>query len=631
MTGTCCPVTLAHIAAFVESRRLLLSRGYDAVLGGLSLNSDQYVSKKLSEKGLPSISLQDRRYLVELASQEHEWLLYNSMTTFKDEYQFCKFHEDRCPHLRFDHYLLNGADDVIRRRKWKWKNVRQIAMCRPGATEELLLELKKAGIDVTGDKFLVGPELPDISSTAVRDALKAGDQDRLLELVHPDVARWCWEKGPYRPPARSNWKMPASKSNAALATCTNSTVIDSALAVDLNVDLHASQSFNVFETEEGSQRRQAVGSPRTKEPTSEVSSIVCTRSAPTESTQVVDLKTIQTLCGVGTAGEDVTRQKKAVSSGGSKGSRALIARETLDILANGGYMAPDTFEAIDISTRLCQAVAASTHFPTSAWNSSLKAPKQRSSIEVRCCTTLAAAQDLASCEHADAAPGVLNFASARNPGGGFTTGAEAQEESLARSSGIYPCLSKHFDVFFAPNRRAESGLYTHDLIFSPGVPVLRDSNGSLLNQPYYVDFVTAAAPNCGVLEGRCGAQKARQQCRDALDERIWRVLHTFASHGCVDLVLGAWGCGVFRNDASVVAQLFNSNLAKMGCFRRVVFAVLDPGMAEIFGRELKCPVDWGEECCLKGKGNSGKANSSGYNETTATEMPSDSKRRWSKR
>merc|ERR1712113_859612 len=146
--------------------------------------------------------------------------------------------------------------------------------------------------------------------------------------------------------------------------------------------------------------------------------------------------------------------------------------------------------------------------------------KQRLNCEVRCCTVLAAAQDLATSADCLAAPGVLNFASARNPGGGFTTGAEAQEESLARSSGLYPCLTKHFQAFFAPHRQAASGLYTHGLIHSPQVPVVRDEHGTLLEKPYLIDFVTAAAPNCGVLKKKCSTQEAASHCNAALRERI---------------------------------------------------------------------------------------------------------------
>ncbi|CAF4404397.1 unnamed protein product, partial [Rotaria sordida] len=62
-------------------------------------------------------------------------------------------------------------------------------------------------------------------------------------------------------------------------------------------------------------------------------------------------------------------------------------------------------------------------------------------IEVRHCTTLQAARFLVAQTGEDHV-GVLNFASAKNPGGGFRTGACAQEESLARSSSLYPALTQ---------------------------------------------------------------------------------------------------------------------------------------------------------------------------------------------
>jgi len=48
--------------------------------------------------------------------------------------------------------------------------------------------------------------------------------------------------------------------------------------------------------------------------------------------------------------------------------------------------------------------------------------------------------------------------------------------------------------------------------------------------------------------------------------------------GCDSLVLGAWGCGVFRNDPEMVAHLFREALVSerlRGCFRAIRFSVLD--------------------------------------------------------
>jgi uncharacterized protein (TIGR02452 family) len=48
------------------------------------------------------------------------------------------------------------------------------------------------------------------------------------------------------------------------------------------------------------------------------------------------------------------------------------------------------------------------------------------------------------------------------------------------------------------------------------------------------------------------------------------------------IVLGAWGCGVFRNDPVVVADVFANLLAGplAGFFSRVVFAIFDRSEAQ---------------------------------------------------
>jgi uncharacterized protein (TIGR02452 family) len=55
------------------------------------------------------------------------------------------------------------------------------------------------------------------------------------------------------------------------------------------------------------------------------------------------------------------------------------------------------------------------------------------------------------------------------------------------------------------------------------------------------------------------------------------VLAIAAAHGHAAPVLGAWGCGVFKNDPVEVADLFAAALRGpfRGAFATVVFAVLD--------------------------------------------------------
>lgn len=167
----------------------------------------------------------------------------------------------------------------------------------------------------------------------------------------------------------------------------------------------------------------------------------------------------------------------------------------------------------------------------------------------------------------------LNFASARNPGGGYVGGAKAQEEDLCRNALLYPCLLRAPD-YYAAHRASPDLLYSHRVIWSPGVPVHRGDDGRLLAEPYPISFLTSPAPNAGEVLRR--DPDARDRIRRALQERAGRVLDVAAHHGARRLVLGAWGCGVFRNDPREVAEAFHARLtASPGLFDQVVFAVWD--------------------------------------------------------
>ncbi|MET9992457.1 TIGR02452 family protein [Streptomyces mutabilis] len=171
---------------------------------------------------------------------------------------------------------------------------------------------------------------------------------------------------------------------------------------------------------------------------------------------------------------------------------------------------------------------------------------------------------------------VLNFASARNPGGGYLNGAQAQEEALCRASALYTCLLRARE-FYDHHRAHRDPFYTDRVIHSPAVPVFRDDRGHLLDEPYTAGFLTAAAPNAGVVL-RTAPERAAE-LPAALAARAERVLETATVHGYRRLVLGAWGCGVFRNDPAQVAGAFRTLLGPGGrfsaAFERVTFGILD--------------------------------------------------------
>jgi uncharacterized protein (TIGR02452 family) len=169
----------------------------------------------------------------------------------------------------------------------------------------------------------------------------------------------------------------------------------------------------------------------------------------------------------------------------------------------------------------------------------------------------------------------LNFASAKNPGGGFLSGSQAQEESLARSSALHASQMRAWE-FYERHRASSSLLYSDAMILSPGCPIFRDEDGRLLEEPQMAAIITSAAPNAGAAADNRPAELPA--IPGVFLRRAEYVLALAASQGYRRLVLGAWGCGVFRNDPAVVAGSFVAHLRHgrwSGQFDRVVFSVLD--------------------------------------------------------
>lgn len=243
-----------------------------------------------------------------------------------------------------------------------------------------------------------------------------------------------------------------------------------------------------------------------------------------------------------------------------------IAKETIEICKNGSYTSVNG-AAVDISQELSDSKQGTVYYPEGEAINPFPCPPLVPIIEVTNETTQAAAIRLGNLGKQDIV--ALNFASARNQGGGFLSGAMAQEEALCRNSGLYPCL-KSKPLFYNANILCDDCYYTDGIIYSPHVPFFRDEHNLLIDNPFTLSIVTAPAPNLNA---------AKDVDDDLLDakfaSRTTRILEVAAAHGHKTLILGAWGCGAFGNDPTKVANYFSDALQAVPMFEHVCFAVYD--------------------------------------------------------
>ncbi len=257
----------------------------------------------------------------------------------------------------------------------------------------------------------------------------------------------------------------------------------------------------------------------------------------------------------------------------NRDERAQTAKQTVSICETGSYITASGLR-ITIASELEFARAGTVLYTQEAPPSAAVSPCGTSTrIEVGNETTFQALERLAADEGHVAC---LSFASAKNPGGGFLNGSLAQEEALACASGLYPCLLAA-PAYYERNRANRSPLYLDMAIFSPMVPFFRNDRGMLLEKPFTASVITAPAPNAGAVQ--MNEPDNLRHVEPTLRRRARLVLQIAAAHRVDKLVLGAWGCGVFRNDPASVARIFSELLLAPGefadVFSEVAFAVFD--------------------------------------------------------
>jgi uncharacterized protein (TIGR02452 family) len=247
---------------------------------------------------------------------------------------------------------------------------------------------------------------------------------------------------------------------------------------------------------------------------------------------------------------------------------AQLGRETVVTLDAGGYHSPSG-RWVAVSGALAAARDGTIEYPPDRRVPAPEVRDRTTRFSVENAAVLAVGQRLAARGRVAA----LNFASAEYPGGGFLAGARAQEESIARSSGLFYCLKDQ--PMYAFHRARLDPIYSHYVIYSPDVPVFRHDNGDLLEQPWSLSIIT-----CPAVHGIGIMRYAPHRMPDVpgvMRERTGKVLSVAALHGHRTLILGAWGCGAFGLDPEMMATIFKDALtgSQRGVFDRVIFAITD--------------------------------------------------------
>lgn len=172
---------------------------------------------------------------------------------------------------------------------------------------------------------------------------------------------------------------------------------------------------------------------------------------------------------------------------------------------------------------------------------------------------------------------VLNFANPENPGGGVQHGAMAQEECLCRSSNLYACISdpKVFDDYYGYHRGIRSHFYTDRLIYTKNVTVFKDDSlvPQMLpeNEWFEVDVITCAAPYLAKRKHTNGVALF-----ELFKSRIKNIFEAARDNNVDYLILGAFGCGAFKNPPLIVAEAFRRTIEEQNYFKdfkQIIFAI----------------------------------------------------------
>lgn len=176
-------------------------------------------------------------------------------------------------------------------------------------------------------------------------------------------------------------------------------------------------------------------------------------------------------------------------------------------------------------------------------------------------------------QNPDAKIAILNFASFRHPGGGFMTGAMAQEESICHHTNLYNALVTQQAWYDENEHIVNRCLYQNRAVLTCDVSIIARGIGKFvpIKDVFQADFLTCASPNAGAAAKK-GVSEG--EINRAIEQRASYAVELLAGRGYTHTIFGAFGCGAFRCNPRVVAEAFRKSIEKSAnAFDKVIFAI----------------------------------------------------------
>lgn len=180
-------------------------------------------------------------------------------------------------------------------------------------------------------------------------------------------------------------------------------------------------------------------------------------------------------------------------------------------------------------------------------------------------------------------PALLNMASRQNPGGGVTKGTGAQEETLFRRTNLFKSLYQYAPYAEQYGIIKSAHQYPLDRnfggVFTPAVTYFRESESkgyALMNDPVYFAVISVAGINRPELTP--DGNEIAPHLVAGVKNKIRTIFRLGLKNYCDSLVLGALGCGAFRNPPRHISRLFHEVMDEpefKNKYRRIVFAILE--------------------------------------------------------